>query len=191
MIDRTLRWDYKTFRRMGINTRTGKPVKSRRLKSWYHKDKEIEYMVHGMLLRPGDLIQTCRDYFNHRVQSATVVYREGHKIQDRTGSEWSHHELYATDVDITDVNDGFHSWRNCCGLPYTVEMIERHYRKESLTILSKKFEESYQFQWYGNNEEGFNNYLLSVSRAETYLQRLDKGLPICDEWGIEIPRDKF
>jgi len=191
MIDRTLRWDYKTFRKMGINTRTGKPVKSRRLKSWYHKDKEIEYMVHGMLLKPGDVIQTCRNYFNHRVASVSVVYREGHKKQDQYASEWSYHEHYATDVEITDVNDGFHSWRNCCNLPFTVEMIERHYRKEGENLLSVKFEDSWHYNWYGNTEEGFNNYLQAVGCAETRLQRLDKGLPICDEWGIEIPRDKF
>ncbi len=176
-------WSNKNWKRLGFSKLTGKPVKSRILKKIYKvKNNDRKHMVHGMGLKIGDIIQTCRDYFNHRIESFEVEY-----------NDWCH-PLFQTVGDITFCYDGTYqcSWNNCSQLPMTVKEIEEHYLNVTEQDILESYEESYYSSWHGiDNEEGHKKFKAYKEWAIMINTRLKSGLPITDEFGICLSECKF
>lgn len=167
-------WGNKEYRNLIVNLRTGKRAKHRKIKERFCPG-DRKKLVHGLQLKPGDIIQTCFDYFNHEIVSIKTDYYHpfNYKIDDEDAmlSE-------ARDVTIFCEKGKQHSWMSCCSPALTVLEIEKEYNKEV------SFDFDYYLMWYGNKEEAEAAYTKHKNFEDKLKSRIAKGLPITNEYGI-------
>jgi len=179
-------WNTRVFRRLGFNEQTGKRLPSRKIKSFHGSKRELEYIVHGFGLKQGDIIQTCRDYFNHRIEKIDHVQYCDSRWRDDNSKD-----SYVNNINFITTDGYLHNWMDCCNLPLPIAAIEKYYLNSSKEVLEIKFEDSFEYHWTDDKNEAKEKYNKHIAWSKVLIDRLEQGLPICDEYGICLPELEY
>lgn len=185
-------WNHNVYKHLGVNTKTGKPLHHRKIKSFYgKKHREIQRIVHGLLLKPGDLVQTCQSYFNQKVQKIEHIrYCDWPISGNKIGVVDVWDKKYVTNIEFTTEDGYYHSWMDCCSLPLSVDKIVAYYKKYAEEFIKQDFENSFHHHWYPK-EEAKEKWDAEFAWCSKIINRLKNGEEICDCFGVELPELRY